>query len=149
MRALIQRVSSASVQTQGEELRAIGPGYVVLLGVGPEDDVATAERLWSKIRRLRIFPDEQGKTNQSLTDVGGSVLLVSQFTLYADCRRGNRPSFTKGATPDKAEQLYEQFANLVRKDNVSLQCGWFGAEMQVSLVNDGPFTIVLDTDDLA
>ena len=121
----------------------------MLLGVGPEDDVATAERLWSKIRRLRIFPDEQGKTNQSLTDVGGSVLLVSQFTLYADCRRGNRPSFTKGATPDKAEQLYEQFANLVRKDNVSLQCGWFGAEMQVSLVNDGPFTIWLDTETLS
>lgn len=148
MRALIQRVTSASVSTEGKETRRIGAGYVILLGVGPDDTEEIAEKLWAKAAKLRIFEDAEGKTNLSLRDVGGSVLLVSQFTLYADCRRGNRPSFTKGAAPDEAERLYEHFADCVRADGVSLETGWFGAMMQVALVNDGPFTMWLDSDEV-
>lgn len=148
MRALIQRVSSASVSTPGEEARSIGRGLVILLGVGPEDTEQTAERLWTKARKLRIFEDAEGKTNLSIADVGGAVLLVSQFTLYADCRKGNRPSFTKGAPPTQAEALYEHFAAAVRADGVPLQTGWFGTHMTVSIENDGPFTIWLDSAEL-
>lgn len=148
MRALIQRVTSASVSTEGKETRRIGAGYVILLGVGPDDTEEIAEKLWAKAAKLRIFEDAEGKTNLSLRDVGGSVLLVSQFTLYADCRRGNRPSFTKGAAPNEAERLYEHFADCVRADEVPLETGWFGAMMQVELVNDGPFTMWLDSDEL-
>ncbi len=148
MRALIQRVTSASVSTEGKETRRIGAGYVILLGVGPDDTEEIAEKLWAKAAKLRIFEDAEGKTNLSLRDVGGSVLLVSQFTLYADCRRGNRPSFTKGAAPDEAERLYEHFADCVRADGVPLETGWFGAMMQVELVNDGPFTMWLDSDEV-
>lgn len=110
MRALIQRVTSASVSTEGEEPRSIGAGYAILLGVGPDDTERIAEALWDKIAKMRIFEDDNGKTNLSLADVGGSVLIVSQFTLYADCRKGNRPSFTRGAAPDRANELYEHFA---------------------------------------
>ena len=148
MRALIQRVTSASVSATGEETRSIGQGFAILLGVGPDDDERIAEALWAKIAKLRIFEDEQGKTNLSLRDVGGSVLLVSQFTLYADCRKGNRPSFTKGAAPDEANRLYEHFADLVRADDVPLQTGWFGAYMTVSIENDGPFTVWLDSNEV-
>lgn len=105
-------------------------------------------KLWSKIAKLRIFEDQDGKTNLSLRDVDGAVLLVSQFTLYADCRKGNRPSFTKGASADLANHLYEHFAQLVRDDGVELKTGWFGAMMEVNLTNSGPFTIWLDSDDL-
>lgn len=149
MRALLQRVTSASVTTEGQPVHAIEQGYVILLGVGPNDTEATAEKLWNKIVKLRIFEDTEGKTNLSLRDVAGSVLLVSQFTLYADCRKGNRPSFTKGAAPDQAEQLYEYFASLIRSDAIPLETGWFGAMMNVELTNNGPFTIWLDTDDMA
>lgn len=148
MRALIQRASSASVSAPGEEARSIDRGLVILLGVGPDDTEQTAEALWAKARKLRIFEDAEGKTNLSIADVGGAVLLVSQFTLYADCRKGNRPSFTKGAAPDRAEALYEHVAAAVRADGVPLQTGWFGAHMSVSIENDGPFTIWLDSEEL-
>lgn len=148
MRALIQRVTQASVSTEGEQPRAIGLGYCILLGVGPEDTEETAQKLWNKVLKLRIFEDENGKTNLSLRDVEGEVLLVSQFTLYADCRKGNRPSFTKGAAPAEANRLYEYFASLVRADSIALQTGWFGAMMDVQIANNGPFTIWLDTDQL-
>ena len=145
MRAVIQRVKGASVDIQGERVASIGNGYVILLGVGQGDDEAAAEVLWNKIWQLRINQDEAGKTNLNLADAGGEVLVVSQFTLYADCRRGRRPSFTSAAAPDRANELYEHFVDLVRRDAGSVQTGRFGADMAVSLVNDGPFTIVLDT----
>lgn len=148
MRALIQRVSSASVSTEGGNVNSIDQGFCILLGVGPDDTEQIAEKLWSKISKLRIFEDQDGKTNLSLRDVDGAVLLVSQFTLYADCSKGNRPSFTKGASPDLANHLYEYFAQLVRNDDIELKTGWFGAMMEVSLTNSGPFTIWLDSDDL-
>lgn len=148
MRALIQRVSSASVSTGGGNVNSIDQGFCILLGVGPDDTEQIAEKLWSKISKLRIFEDQDGKTNLSLRDVDGAVLLVSQFTLYADCRKGNRPSFTKGASPDRANHLYEYFAQLVRNDDIELKTGLFGAMMEVSLTNSGPFTIWLDSDDL-
>lgn len=145
MRAVIQRVKGASVDIQGERVASIGNGYVILLGVGQGDDEAAAEVLWNKIWQLRINQDGAGKTNLNLADAGGEVLVVSQFTLYADCRRGRRPSFTSAAAPDRANELYEHFVDLVRRDAGSVQTGRFGADMAVSLVNDGPFTIVLDT----
>lgn len=149
MRALIQRVQNARVEVEGAITGTIGPGLLILLGVGHNDTDAQAERLWSKIFKLRIFEDEQGKTNRSLTDVQGQVLVVSQFTLYADCRRGNRPSFTNAAPPQEAQRLYELFCSLVQRDLGQVQRGVFGADMTVSLTNSGPFTIWLDTDDLS
>ena len=148
MRALVQRVAQAKVDIDGGTVGQIGHGYLVLLGVGQADDEASARKLWDKIRKMRIFDDEAGKTNLSLADVAGEVLVVSQFTLYADCRRGNRPSFTSAGTPDAARALYERFCEIVRADLGQVQTGRFGADMQVSLVNDGPFTIWLDTDQL-
>lgn len=148
MRAVIQRVSSAQVDIDGETAGAIGRGLLVLLGVGHDDAEEQAERLWSKIARLRIFEDDDGKTNLSLADVKGEVLLVSQFTLYASCRKGNRPSFTDAGSPDKANRLYEWFVARARRDVPRVETGRFGAYMDVRLVNDGPFTLVLDTDDL-
>ncbi len=149
MRALLQRVTSASVTTAQQPPHAIEQGYVVFLGVGPNDTEEVAKKLWNKIVKLRIFEDSEGKTNLSLREVEGSVLLVSQFTLYADCRKGNRPSFTKGAAPQVAEHLYNYFAGLIRADDIPLETGWFGAMMNVELVNNGPFTIWLDTDDMS
>lgn len=148
MRALVQRVSSAVVEVDGAVAGSIDQGFLVFLGVGHADADAQAERLWGKIRGLRIFEDEQGKTNRSLADVGGQVLVVSQFTLYADCRRGNRPSFTEAGDPVEARRLYEFFCKLVERDLGSVQRGVFGADMQVSLVNSGPFTVWLDTEGL-
>lgn len=148
MRALIQRCSSASVSMEGQPARSIGNGYVILLGVGPDDDEQIARKMWEKIAKLRIFEDGDGKANLSLRDVGGSVLLVSQFTLYADCRRGNRPSFAGAGAAGMAESLYEYFASLIRDEGIELACGWFGEMMDVSLVNDGPFTIWLDSDEV-
>lgn len=149
MRAVVQRVTSASVEIDSEVVGRIGRGYLVLLGVGHGDSEETARKLWAKLRDLRINDDAQGKTNLALSDVDGEVLVVSQFTLYADCRRGRRPSFTAAGAPDEANRLYECFLSLVRADMGRVECGRFGADMAVSLVNDGPFTIVLDTDDLA
>ena len=148
MRALIQRVTQAQVDIDGQTVGAIGQGFLILLGVGQADDEATARRLWDKVRKLRIFEDEAGKTNRSLADVSGEVLVVSQFTLYADCRHGNRPSFTSAGAPDEARTLYERFCEMVRADLGDVQTGRFGADMQVSLVNSGPFTVWLDTDEL-
>lgn len=149
MRAVVQRVSQAQVAIEGSTVGSIGRGHLILLGVGHADTKAEAQRLWSKIRDLRIFDDEDGKTNLALADVSGEVLVVSQFTLYANCRRGRRPSFTEAAAPAQAAELYEHFVELVRGDVAHVATGRFGADMQVSLVNDGPFTIVLDTNDLA
>ena len=149
MRAVVQRVSEASVAVDGSVIASIAKGYLILLGVGAEDTEQEAERLWSKILKLRIFEDDNGKSNLALADVAGEVLVVSQFTLYADCRRGNRPSFTQAKEPGEAKRLYEYFSDLVRRDIGAVQTGEFGAMMDVSLVNDGPFTICLDTDQLS
>lgn len=149
MRAVIQRVTRASVSVEGEVVGAIGQGYLILLGVGEGDTRAEVERLWAKIANLRICEDEAGKTNLSLLQTGGALLVVSQFTLYADCRRGRRPSFSAAAAPVLATELYEHFVELARADVAEVATGVFGANMQVELVNDGPFTIVLDTADLA
>ncbi len=150
MRALIQRVESAQVEVEGEVTGSCGAGYLVLLGVAPSDDEALCERLWHKVASLRIFSDENGKTNLSLLDTGGEVLVVSQFTLYADARRGNRPSFTGAAEPHRAEELYERFCTCAEAQlgTEHVGRGVFGAKMRVSLVNDGPFTVLLDTDEL-
>lgn len=148
MKAVIQRVTQAQVQIEGNVVGSIGKGFLILLGVGQNDSEEQVEKLWSKIFRMRIFADENGKTNLSLGDAAGEVLMVSQFTLYADCRRGNRPSFTKAGSPDSANALYERFVERVRRDVERVETGEFGADMQVSLQNDGPFTILLDTDEL-
>ena len=148
MRALIQRVTSASVKIDGEIAGSIGKGYLILLGAGEGDTEQQAEKIWSKIFKMRIFADAEGKTNLSLTDIGGEVLIVSQFTLYANCKKGNRPSFTNACAPDEAERLYEYFVELARKDVSKVGTGAFGADMLVTLENDGPFTIWLDTDAL-
>ncbi|MRX82213.1 D-aminoacyl-tRNA deacylase [Eggerthella guodeyinii] len=148
MRAVVQRVSSARVDIAGETVGEIERGLLILLGVGHDDTDEQVERLWSKISRLRIFEDADGKTNLSLADVGGEVLVVSQFTLFANCRRGNRPSFTEASAPDEANRLYERFVERARRDAPRVDTGRFGAYMDVSLVNDGPFTLWLDTDAL-
>ncbi len=148
MRAVLQRVKEASVTIEGQVVGAIGRGYLILLGVGPQDTEAQVEALWSKIYKLRIFEDDTGKTNLSLRDVSGDVLIVSQFTLFADCRKGNRPSFTQAAPPQEAKRLYEDFIRRAQADVPEVASGRFGADMAVSLINDGPFTIVLDTDAL-
>lgn len=144
MKLVIQRVSSASVAVKGETIGSIGKGFLVLIGVGDSDDEAVADKFVRKLLGLRIFEDENGKTNLSLADVGGQLLLVSQFTLYANCRKGNRPSFTEAGAPDKAEALYEYIIRKCRESVPVVETGSFGAEMQVSMVNDGPFTILLD-----
>lgn len=148
MRAVVQRVSHAQVSVDGEAVGSIKRGLLILLGVGQEDAEAQVERLWAKICKLRIFDDENDKTNLSLADVSGEVLVVSQFTLYANCRKGNRPSFTQAGAPDEANRLYELFTERARRDIRRVETGIFGAHMKVELENDGPFTIVLDTDEL-
>ena len=147
MRALLQRTTGASVTVDREVVGEIDHGMVVLLGVGPGDDDATADALARRCTELRIFRDGDGRTNASLLDTGGAALVVSQFTLFADTRRGRRPGFTGAAAPDQAERLYERFSTQLRARGVQVATGRFGAEMQVALVNDGPFTIWLDTDD--
>jgi len=148
MRALIQRVSKASVSVGSNTIGEIGQGYVILLGVGHEDTEAQADKLWAKISKLRIFEDHNGKANLSLFDISGEVMIVSQFTLYANCKKGNRPSFVEAGNPDEAERLYEYFIELAREDGFTPATGSFGEMMDVSLINDGPFTIHLDTDTL-
>lgn len=147
MRALLQRVVRAEVRVAGEVTGSIGHGLLVLLGVGDGDDTATAEALARRVCELRIFEDDQGRTNRSLLETGGEMLVVSQFTLYADTRRGRRPGFTDAAPPDRAETLWRRFATAVEGHGVRVALGRFGAEMAVELVNDGPFTIWLDTAD--
>jgi D-tyrosyl-tRNA(Tyr) deacylase len=143
VRAVCQRVSRASVTVDGEVVGAIGLGWMVLLGVGPNDDEQTAARIADKIVGLRVFEDEAGKMNRSVLDVGGAVLLVSQFTLYADTSRGRRPGFTGAAPPASAEPLVERVAALMRERGLNVETGRFGAMMEVELVNHGPVTIVL------
>jgi D-tyrosyl-tRNA(Tyr) deacylase len=137
------------VLVEGEVIGAIGPGLVILLGVGPDDTEAVADDLARKVAELRIFRDDEGRTNRSLLDIGAGALVVSQFTLFADTRRGRRPGFTAGAPPEQAEWLYTRFSDALRGLGVKVATGSFGAEMAVELVNDGPFTIWLDTDERA
>ena len=148
MRFVIQVVSEASVSVDGVTKGSIGKGFLVLAGVGQNDDEKIADKMVSKMLGLRIFPDENGKTNLSLADVGGELLIISQFTLYADCRKGNRPSFIRAGAPAEAERLYEYVVNRCREGVAKVGTGVFGAEMKVSLVNEGPFTIILDSDEI-
>ncbi len=148
MRAVVTRVKSASVTIGGEVVGRIGQGFLILLGVAPEDTPAQCRKLAEKALGLRVFCDENGKMNRSLAEVGGQVLVVSQFTLYADCKKGKRPSFTGAAAPDTAIPLYEQFLEECRVRGFAPQHGQFGADMLVASENDGPVTILLDTKDL-
>jgi D-aminoacyl-tRNA deacylase len=145
MRAVVQRVRSCRVVVAGETVSEIGRGLLVLLGIRTGDTADQVRWLADKVVGLRIFEDDQGKMNVSVTDAGGGVLVVSQFTLYGDCQKGRRPSFIAAARPEVAEPLYEAFGNAVRLHGVPVATGRFGADMQVELVNDGPVTLVLDT----
>lgn len=148
MRALLQRVSSASVTVNGQVVGQIGQGLLVLLGVGQGDGEAQVKTLVEKIIHLRIFSDDEGKMNRSLLDIGGQALVVSQFTLYADARKGRRPSFIEAAPPAIAEELVERFKAALSAYGVEVECGIFGAHMDVALINDGPVTIMLDSEQL-
>jgi D-aminoacyl-tRNA deacylase len=145
MRAVLQRVIEASVTVEGARVGAIGPGVMVLLGVGKSDVDADVERLAEKLVHLRIFEDEAGKMNRSLLEARGQALIVSQFTLYADTRKGRRPSFIDAAEPNEARRLYERFCERLRALGVTVQTGVFAADMKVALINDGPVTLLLDT----
>ena len=148
MRAVLTRVKSASVTIDGEVVGKIGQGFLILLGVGPEDTEQKCRYLAEKALGLRVFEDENGKMNLSLADVGGSVLVVSQFTLYGNCRKGRRPSFVEAANPELGNRLYERFLQDCADLGFAPQHGRFGADMQVESVNDGPVTLILDTDTL-
>ena len=148
MRFLIQRVEKASVHAEGELLGEIGKGFMVLIGVCDGDTVQIADKMLKKMMGLRIFADQEGKTNLSLDQVGGGLLLVSQFTLYADCRKGYRPSFTRSGPAQTAEELFHYIVDRAKANMPGVQSGSFGAHMKVSLVNDGPFTVLLDSDEL-
>lgn len=145
---VIQRVMNSKVTIDGKIRGQIGKGFMVLIGVGEGDTVETADKMIHKMINLRIFEDENGKTNLGLKDVSGSLLLISQFTLYADCKRGNRPSFVKAGDPDKAKSLYEYIISKCKNEIEVVEQGEFGADMKVELVNDGPFTVLLDSDKL-
>ena len=148
MKFVIQRVNHAEVKVDGETVGKIGKGFLVLIGVGRGDTREDADWYLKKLLGLRIFEDENGKTNLSLADVNGELLLVSQFTLYADCRKGNRPSFTDAGKPDMAKELYHYIIESCKNQIAVVEQGVFGADMKISLVNDGPFTIILDSDEL-
>ena len=148
MRAVLTRVKSASVSADGQITGQIGPGFLVLLGIAPADGPAQVKKLAQKVCGMRIFTDENGKMSRSLADIGGSLLVVSQFTLFADCKKGNRPGFTGAAGPDTAIPLYESFLSACTALGFPPQHGIFGAHMEVASVNDGPVTIWLDTDAL-
>lgn len=148
MRFVIQRVSESEVKVDGETLGKIGKGFMVLIGVSNSDTKEIADRMIKKMLGLRIFEDEQGKTNLSLDTVGGSLLLISQFTLYANCKKGNRPSFIEAGAPDMAEEMYGYIIAKCKEQVPTVERGRFGADMKVSLVNDGPFTIILDSETL-
>jgi D-tyrosyl-tRNA(Tyr) deacylase len=145
MKVLLQRVSRATVRVDGDRVGAIGRGFLALVGVTHEDDAATAAKLAAKTARLRVFADEAGLMNLALDDAGGSVLAVSQFTLYADTRRGNRPGFSTAARPEHGETVYEAYVQALRAEGVPVETGTFGAHMQVELVNEGPVTILLES----
>lgn len=148
MKFVIQRVSEASVSVDNALIGEIQKGYMVLIGIAESDSREIADKMIRKMIGLRIFEDEQGKTNLSLSDIGGSLLLISQFTLYANCKKGNRPSFIEAGSPDKANALYEYIIKKCKESVPNVQQGSFGADMKVSLINDGPFTIVLDSEQL-
>ena len=148
MRAVLQRVARASVTVEGEVLGKIGKGFMILLGVEDADTEEITDKMADKICKLRIFEDENGKTNLSLADVNGELLLVSQFTLYANCRKGNRPSFIEAGAPDEANKLYEYIISEASKHVPVVEHGIFGADMKVELLNDGPFTLMLESEQL-
>lgn len=148
MKAIIQRVTNAAVSVEGNQIGAIEKGLLILLGVCNEDTKEEVNKFVDKITGLRIFEDENGKTNLSLQDVEGELLVISQFTLYADCKKGRRPSFINAGNPDLAKELYEYFIEMAKTKVEKVEQGEFGADMKVSLVNDGPFTIVLDSKEL-
>ena len=149
MRFVVQRVTHASVTVDGNVIGKNGQGFMVLIGVSDEDTKETADKMVKKLLGLRIFEDENGKTNLDIHTVGGSLLLISQFTLYADCKHGNRPSFIKAGKPDMANEMYEYIIAKCREQVEIVETGEFGADMKVELLNDGPFTILLDSDQLA
>ncbi len=146
MRAVVQRVKSASVKVDGELVSEIGAGVLIFLGVAHEDTTTELEYIANKVANLRIFEDAEGKMNCSLLETGGAALVVSQFTLYGDCRKGRRPSFIKAARPETANALYEQFITALEQQNIRTQGGTFQAMMDIELINDGPVTILLDSD---
>lgn len=148
MKFVIQRVTHAEVAVDGEIIGKIGKGYMILIGVSNDDDEAIADKMLDKMIKLRIFEDENGKTNLSLADVGGELLLISQFTLYANCKKGNRPSFINAGAPEKANSLYEYIIEKCKERVSVVEKGEFGADMKVSLLNDGPFTVILDSEEI-
>lgn len=148
MRFVIQRVTHAEVKVDGAVTGKINQGFLVFIGIADTDTKEIADKMMKKMIHMRIFQDENGKTNRSLEDVGGALLLVSQFTLYADCKKGNRPSFTRAGGPDMAEEMYEYIISACKKEISVVETGVFGADMKVELLNDGPFTILLDSDEL-
>lgn len=148
MKFVIQRVTHASVSVEQKIIGEIEKGYMVLVGVSATDNIEIADKMISKLLNLRIFEDENGKTNLSIHDVGGQLLIISQFTLYADCRKGNRPSFIHAGNPEDANRLYEYIIEKCRAEIPKVAHGEFGAHMEVSLINNGPFTIVLDSDEI-
>lgn len=148
MKFVVQRVAHASVTVDDTVCGKINKGFMVLIGVGKDDDETIADKMVSKLIHMRIFEDENGKTNLALKDVGGELLLISQFTLYANCKKGNRPSFTDAGSPDKANALYEYIISKCREEIEIVEKGVFGAEMKVELLNDGPFTVLLDSDEI-
>lgn len=148
MRFVVQRVAWASVEVEDKIISEIQKGFLVLIGISDQDTFAVADKLVNKLLGLRIFEDDQGKTNLSLHDVGGSLLLVSQFTLYADCKKGNRPSFINAARPERAIPLYEHIVEKCREKVNNVGTGIFGAYMKIELLNDGPFTIILDSSEI-
>lgn len=148
MKFVIQRVTDANVSVDGKVVGKIGKGFMVLIGIAGTDTVEIADKMIKKLIGMRIFEDENGKTNLALKDVGGELLLISQFTLYSDCKKGNRPSFVNAGAPDMADEMYQYIISQCKKEIDVVQKGIFGADMKVSLVNDGPFTIVLDSDEI-
>lgn len=148
MRFVLQRVREAKVEVDGKTVGEIGKGFLLLVGVSNEDNKEIADKMIEKVSRLRVFKDSEGKTNLSINDVEGEMLVVSQFTLYADCRKGNRPSFTDAGSPDLANELYEYIIERCQGLFKKTEHGIFGADMKVSLVNDGPFTVVLDSKEI-
>ncbi len=148
MKFVIQRVTHADVKVDGKEIGKIGKGFMVLIGVSQDDTKEIADKMVKKMTGLRIFEDENGKTNLALKDVNGELLLISQFTLYANCKKGNRPSFIEAGAPDMANELYEYIIEECKKTVPVVEKGSFGADMKVSLLNDGPFTIVLDSEQI-
>ena len=148
MKFVIQRVTDAKVSVDGKVVGKIGKGFMVLIGIAGTDTVEIADKMIKKLIGMRIFEDENGKTNLALKDVGGELLLISQFTLYSDCKKGNRPSFVNAGAPDMADEMYQYIISQCKKKIDVVEKGIFGADMKVSLVNDGPFTIVLDSDEI-